>query len=130
MSAIETANLREFELSFTGVRPVTINWVARQHRQAWAQHTRETRRVWKTLAREARIPRLAKAGITVVPLHVNRKSMQDAAAAAPEAKAAIDGLVDAGILADDGPEYVSWVHFTAPRVCGHDGMLIRIHELA
>lgn len=122
--------LREYELQAVGARPLTINRVATQHRQQWAQHTREVRRLWWGLAREARIPRLDKAGLTVVPLHVNNKSTQDTGSCAPEAKAAIDGLVDAGVLDDDGPEFVRWLRFEPPRICGVDGMLIRIHEVA
>lgn len=122
--------LREFDVEFTGARPITVNWVARNHRMQWSQHTRETRRTWWALARQANLPALERAGITVVPLHVNRKSMQDAASCAPEAKAAIDGLIDAGVLPDDDPEHVLWVRFNAPLVCGSDGMRLRIHEVA
>lgn len=122
--------LREFELQAVGARPLTINVVAKSNRHAWAQHTREVRRLWWALAREARIPKLQKAGITIVPLHVNNKSTQDTGSCAPEAKAAIDGLVDAGVLPDDDPEHVRWLRFEPPRICGVDGMLLRITEVA
>lgn len=122
--------LREFEVEFVGVRPVTINWVARQHRMQWSQHTKETRRTWFWIAKQAGLPALGRAGITVVPLHANRKHLQDAAGCAPEAKAAIDGLVDAGVLPGDDPEHVLWVRFDAPLICRSDGMRLLIHEVA
>lgn len=122
--------LRSFEVEFVGARPLTINRLADLHRYAWAQHTRETRRVWWGLAREARLPQLQRAAITVVPLHVNNKSVQDPGACAPEAKAAIDGLVDAKVLPDDGPAHVVWIRFDGPLVCGVDGMRIHVQEVA
>ena len=53
-----------------------------------------------------------------VTIHVQpyqrRGSLADAAAHAMVAKAAIDGLVDAKVLIDDSPEFVSKVIFHAP----------------
>jgi crossover junction endodeoxyribonuclease RusA len=109
-----------------GVRPLTTNKVANLHRRTWAKHTEETRGRWHLLALEANVPHLNACRITVTPLHANRTSPQDVAACAPEAKAAIDGLVDAGILDDDDPTHVLLVTFTAPLVCGVNGLELRI----
>lgn len=122
--------LRTWELRCVGARPLTINVVARIHRHQWAQQTRESRRVWWALAKQAKVPALAKARIEIVPLHKNLKAPQDPAACAPAAKAAIDGLVDAGVLPDDTGEYVASIEFFPPAVEGVDGMLVRIIEVA
>ena len=107
---------------------MTVNKVMGLHRQQWATHTRETRGRWHLLALEAGVPSLERAAFTVQPLHRDRRTPQDVAACVPEFKAALDGLVDAGVLFDDGPAYVESVTFLPPHVCGVDGLLVTIHE--
>lgn len=110
---------------------MTVNRVATLHRQAWATHTREVRGMWHLLALEAKVPPLDRARVVVTPLHANNRSPQDVAACAPEAKAAIDGLVDAGVLADDTARHLLAVTFCPPRVePGIDGMELCIEEVA
>lgn len=121
---------RTWELRCVGARPLTINVVAKSHRFDWAQRTRETRRTWWALAKQAGIPRLERADFEVVPLHANHKSPQDPAACAPAWKAACDGLVDAGVIEDDDGEHVLSVKFLPPSIEGVDGMLVRIIEAA
>jgi crossover junction endodeoxyribonuclease RusA len=113
-----------------GTRPLTINKVTTLHRRTWAKHTVEIRGRWHLLALEAKIPRLTACRITVRPLHANRTSPQDVAACAPEAKAAIDGLVDAGVLDDDDAAHVVEITFSPPVVCGVNGMELTIQETA
>jgi crossover junction endodeoxyribonuclease RusA len=60
-----------------------------------------------TLARAAQIPAAEQAWITVV-LHPHNRRRLDPHNWGPSAKAAIDGLVDAGILPDD-----DWRHLLA-----------------
>lgn len=104
-------------------RPLTINRVGQMHRQTWATHTRDARAVWHLLALEAKLPKIGACVIDVVPLHASMASPQDCAACAPEAKAAIDGLRDAGVLADDTAVHVQRVSFLPPRRgCGVDGL--------
>ena len=109
-----------------GERPLTVNKVASLHRQAWATHTREHRLLWQLLTRNAKVPPLGRIRVTVTPLHKDRRSPQDVAACAPAAKAAIDGLVDHGVIEDDGPEYLLSVLFLPPDVCGVDGLRLTI----
>ena len=114
----------------TDARPLTVNAVINLHRQKWANHTRDIRGRWHLLAVEAGIPHLARARFTVLPLHKNMASPQDVAACAPEFKPALDGLVDAGVLDDDGDGYVAAVTFLPPlRGCGHNGMAVLIEEV-
>lgn len=126
----DTATPRTWELRCVGARPLTINTVARIHRHQWAQHTRETRRTWWALAKQAKIPPLQRARFEVVPLHANLKSPQDPGACAPAFKAVLDGLVDAKVLPDDTAEHVQSIEFFPPSVEGVDGMLVRIIEVA
>lgn len=44
------------------------------------------------------------------------RSLPDADATAPSVKGVIDGLVDAGIIDDDGPTHLHAVTYEAPRV--------------
>lgn len=97
----------------------------------WAKLVEETRGRWHLLAVEEAVPYLRRARITVLPLHRDLRSPQDVAACAPEAKAAIDGLVDAGVLVDDDAEHLISVTFLPPlRNCGTDGMALLIEEVS
>lgn len=109
-----------------GARPLTVNAVAKMHRQQWATHTRETRGRWHLLALEAEVRRVEACTITATPLHKDRRSPQDVAACAPEVKAAVDGLIDAGLLDDDSPDRLLSIQFLPPDVCGVDGLQLRI----
>lgn len=87
-------------------RPLPIN-------QFWSKHFHERRRItenWRTtfgwLARQARVPKLSAAVITVGQGVRHGTTLPDVGACFPAAKAAIDGLVDAGVLPNDTPQYV------------------------
>lgn len=45
------------------------------------------------------------------------------------AKAAIDGLVDAGVLSEDGPDIVTMLAFNRPEVTGTDALRLLILPL-
>ena len=122
------AAARAWTLVDNGARPLTVNAVAKLHRQQWATHTRQVRETWAWLAIAAQVPHLERARVTVTPLHRDRRSPQDVAACAPEAKAAIDGLVDAGVLDDDNSEFLVELAFRPPDVCGLDGLRLTIEE--
>ena len=109
-----------------GARPLTTNRLVALHRMSWAAHTRKTRALWMHLARN--VPQITAASFDVTPLHKDFRSPQDVAACAPEAKAAIDGIVDAGVIPDDSPVFLHSVTFYAPDVCGMDGLRITIKE--
>ncbi len=81
-------------------------------RRHWAVRSRHTR-YWRELAsftvqskiRREGWPRLDRARITVT-MQWRTRHRRDAANWAPTAKAAIDGIVDAGLLRDDSNKYV------------------------
>lgn len=119
---------RRWRIRATGARPLTLNKVREMHYQQWAAHVRATRHLWWGLALEARVPRLDRITVTVTPLHRNGRSPQDVAACAAEAKAAIDGLVDARVIPDDNSNHLLLVSFTPADICGVDGMALLIEE--
>ena len=119
-----------YTLQVVGERPLTINRVASMHRQAWANHTRRARADWAKVAAAFQVPRLDVCIIVATPLHANHASPQDIAACAPEVKAAIDGLRDAGVLDDDTADIVQRITFEAPRVCGDNGLELTITAAA
>lgn len=125
-----TATLSTWTIRSTGRRPLTVNRVADLHRQQWATHTREVRGEWWALGAEAKVRRVGACTITATPLHRDRRSPQDVAACAPEVKAAIDGLIDAGLLVDDDPTHLRAVMFMPPLVCGVDGLELVVTEVA
>ena len=111
-------------------RPYTINQLAKDGRWTWRSHTKDTREHfgWLGVQAKVRAARLDRVTIDVVPLHANGRSPQDIAACAPHAKAAIDGLVDAGLIPDDNPRHLRLVTFHPPRICGIDGLELVIHR--
>ena len=122
--------MRSWVLEDHGARPMTVNRVASLHRQAWAAHTRATRERWFWIAQAANIPGLEVIGVEVTPLHSTARSPQDAGACAPEAKAALDALVDAGIILDDSGDHVPWVMFNRPEIGHVDGLRLGIMDLS
>lgn len=78
-------------------------------RESWRVRARRTKEIrWAAfcLAREAKVPRLGRA---VVTLHwyPATKRRRDDTGPAPTVKAAVDGLVDAGVFADDTHDIVT-----------------------
>lgn len=94
-------------------RPFTVNEAMRMHRMALVRVTKEWRHAFGILASQYRGPVIERATITV-ELHLKGKRKQDPAGCCIATKAAIDGIVDAGILPGDGPENVVSVTFLAP----------------
>ena len=85
---------------------------------------------WRTalLAVEQKIPALHAVTVTVVHETATRRIV-DTVACAPAAKAAIDGLVDAGLWPDDGPSFVTDVTFRPPRCTGRDALTLILMEV-
>lgn len=91
--------------------PLSLN--GREHWRTRARHAKTIRahvREWATYT----IPNLERVAVELhyVPRDARRR---DADNLVPNLKHAIDGLVDAGIVADDTPEFVTWtVHIDSP----------------
>ncbi len=65
----------------------------------------------------------------LVPLATNRRWRPDVGACYPAVKAAIDGIVDAGVLDDDNPDHLLYVTFYPVEVIGRDGLRLTITEI-
>lgn len=85
--------------------PLTLN--GRQHWATKASGVREVRGTVATLARVLHIPACQRIHVTLhyVPRDGRRR---DADNLVGTLKPCIDALVDAGVVRDDSPEYVTW----------------------
>ena len=113
-------------------RPPTMN--KRQHHMAKAAETK----VWRDLAyinhlnavRAGRAPQTCGAiSVTARQGSKDRRWLQDLGNAMPAVKAAIDGLVDAGLIPDDTQEFVKHIGFSAAEIVGHDSLRLYIREV-
>lgn len=107
-------------------RPWTLNVERQGNRFQRAALVREWRAAFALLARHAHVPPLAAVEVTVTPHVRNRRSLPDTGACFGAAKASIDGLVDAGVLTDDGPDVVRRLTFLAPVVDGADALVLSV----
>ena len=68
--------------------------------------------------------------VDVVPFHKDRRWLTDAGAQMPSAKAALDGIVDAGVLPGDDPAHVAAVRIWAVRIDAWEGLRITLIPVA
>ena len=96
-----------------------------------AKQVKEWRESFAWLAMKARIPPMERCILTCMP-HLNDRRTQDTGACFPAAKSAIDGLVDAGVLPDDGPDHVVELRFFRPDLKSPLGnaLVVEVHRLA
>lgn len=87
------------------------------------------KRQWKNdfcrLALTGRIPAMDWVEITVRQCCINRHR-PDLGACLPAAKAAIDGIVAAGVLPDDNDDYVRLLSFAPCLIVGYDALRIEL----
>lgn len=117
-----------FSLTLYGKRPISLNQERSAH---FAQRVRDTkwwREGFADAAVIASIPRLEACQIVVEPVLENRR-WQDTGACFPSAKAAIDGLIDAGVIDDDTPDIVPAITFKRPIVGPEAGLRLTIIAL-
>jgi hypothetical protein len=110
-------------------RPWTTNAERTWHRHKRATLIKQWRTRWYFLAKNARVPHVDKVAISCVPLATNRRWRPDVGACYPAVKAAIDGIVDAGVLDDDNPDHLLYVTFYPVEVIGRDGLRLTITEI-
>jgi crossover junction endodeoxyribonuclease RusA len=105
--------MREWRLEYEA-RPFTMNQVFgrlnRHDRNALVQEWREA---FALLAMEAKVPPLAAIRVFAFPVLRDRR-IQDVGACYPAVKSAVDGLVDAGVIPDDDPRYVTMIAMGQP----------------
>ncbi len=117
-------------LRSTGGTPSVYKRSALQSRDSYqrAKAVRHWRASFARLAKEARVPRLDAIEVTVVPYLATRRGLQDVGGCLPAAKAAIDGLVDARVLADDTPDHLVSLTFKTPIIGKGDALELVIAE--
>lgn len=105
------------------LRPMTVNVAVRSHHRVVSAFTAEWREAFRLMAQGC-VP-LAWCTIVVEHLTATRRKV-DVGAGALATKAAIDGIVDGGVLVDDGPDYVRRVTFNAPVYAGYDALIVTL----
>lgn len=99
------------------------------HFQKRNNEVKKWRAYFKQQALLQRIPRLEKISVEVFSTFGTR-ALQDPGNNMPAAKAAIDGIVDAGVIDDDIPECVESITFwTGQYLKGQNSVCLVIHEL-
>jgi hypothetical protein len=112
-------------------RPQTLNRerTGTTHWHVTRDETRVTREVAWALAKQQQIPHMEAITVCARPILRDGRT-QDVGACIPSVKAAIDGLVDAGVLDDDGPTQVVQLTFDAPFLrMGRDALELTIEEV-
>lgn len=102
-------------VEFRGEKCLTLNEERSKSPFVRARFTRKWREAFGDLARIARLPR----GLTEVEIEVDvvqgpGSVLADIGAHWPGVKAGVDGLVDAGVMADDSPKYLRRVVLNPP----------------
>jgi hypothetical protein len=95
-------------------RPWTTNGERAGNRWERAELVKTWRSAFHVLAKSEKMPEMEWISVTVEP-HQKGGRLQDVGACNPAVKAAIDGIVDAGVLPDDSPKYMKSLIFLAPQ---------------
>ena len=112
------------------VKPVTHNALTSMHYRTRAKWVREWREAFCWLAKAQRIPLLARVEVHGTSHLRSRRSRYDVGADYPSVKAALDGIVDAGVLVDDDPEHVRFIGLHRPVFDGCDALELLIREVS
>jgi hypothetical protein len=106
-------------------RPFTENTQRSWHHHERAREVKLWRAAFAALAHEAHIPHLDAITVVAIP-YLRDYRRQDVGSCFPAVKAAIDGLCDAGVLTDDGPDQLLQLTFLAPVCGGEDALALTI----
>lgn len=109
-------------------KPWSVNEQVRWHYRERAKTVLGWRQAFAILARRARVPHLPVAHLTCQTTVPPGARMYDVGNEFYAAKAAVDGLVDAGVLTNDTPRYVRSLTFLAPVRGTRYAMTITITE--
>ena len=109
---------------------LTVNKERTGHWSSRASVTKAWREAFTWLARIGDIPTdgtLRACHVDAVPLAATRRR-QDVGACLPVVKAAIDGLVDAGVWIDDDPDHVLSIRFWPQQLAADAGLRLVVTE--
>jgi hypothetical protein len=122
--------LRSFSMEIYGETMWTLNKERTLHHFKRAKLVKEWREASATVAKARRLPKKLKAiEVIFTPHRRNRQGKADTGGHFPVAKACIDGLVDSGIILEDGPDVVRRLVFEAPVISGESKVVMVIREL-
>jgi Holliday junction resolvase RusA-like endonuclease len=123
------AKKKSYTLCYEERPDFTLNKERTVHHMVRAKVVKEWRQAFCELAQEAMVPSMNQIEVTVQPYVFNARYRQDVGACFPQVKAAIDGLVDAGVLIDDNANIVLKLTFLAP-LYGRDALELTISEIS
>jgi len=109
-------------------RPWSLNKERGLHHMQRAKLVKEWRQAFCDAAQDAMLPHMQMVEIVAQPNVLNARYAQDTGNCFPAVKAAVDGLVDAGVLIDDNAKIVVKLTFLAP-IYGRDALEISIFEV-
>lgn len=110
-------------------RPWSVNEQVRRHWSWRSTHVRAWRQAFAVLAQHHRVPLLAACTVEVTTECAPGRRRLDAGNDYYAAKAAIDGMVDAGVLVDDDPDRLLSLTLNAPRRANRDAFVVVITEV-
>lgn len=103
-------------------KPLTLNRERNLHRMQRAQFVKHWREQFGWLGRAEKIGPYDWVAIKAIPFQ-KRGPLQDVSSCHPAVKAAIDGLVDIGVIADDTPTFLPTITYLPPQR-GDDALTI------
>lgn len=106
----------------------TVSAERAMHHYTRAAKVAEVREAAAREAKRVKLPRLECVRIVATPCQT-RHPMADCGNHLGPVKAAIDGLVDAGVLADDNPLFVTFLGFNPPVKWHVMGLTLEITEV-
>tara|TARA_Y100000004_G_scaffold197300_1_gene270983 strand:+ start:238 stop:621 length:384 start_codon:yes stop_codon:yes gene_type:complete len=121
-----TKKTQVWSLSITGGKLFTLNTERGWHHHKRAKHVKQWREASCLVAQEMKMPKMEEIEVTFIPYKLNRKNMADTGGHFPIAKACIDGLIDAGVIEDDGPDVVTSLTFKSPYVYGGEDKAVML----
>ena len=118
-----------YALELHGQRPWTSNAERTWHHMKRASKVKDQREAFGWLAKAHEVPKLKTAVVHATPLAKDRRWKQDVGGCFPAVKAAIDGLVDLGVLEDDNPTFLKALTFYPAEIGDVDGLRIELVEV-
>jgi hypothetical protein len=116
------------EVAYTyEAKPVTLNKWRTLHYMQCSKIRREWREAFHYLYL-ANPQAFRGEQVEIIVEHEVKGRWQDPVSCAECFKAALDGLVDGGMIVDDSPEYVRSVTFMMPVKTGRDALTLRVRS--
>jgi hypothetical protein len=122
--------MMEWELTYEE-RGWSLNHERKHQAYHWrAAKVKEWRGAFERLALDAKIPPCKKIAIEVYTTFKTRR-LQDPGNNMPAVKAAIDGVIDAGVIPDDIPEHVLYIcYFASVYEKGRDSVTLLVKDFS